>query len=780
MKRILIPVLALLSATACGDRAGVTVEKFDTDALTCEVTVYSPDIIRVVKYPLGGVGASAKESYSVVMEPQKTVTKRSETSRSIELRTENITAVIDKTNGNVEFFDAKTGKSLLREAGTDFEARPADDVDAGRFVVSQKWALDPEEVLIGMGQRQDSDLSIRGKQIHLWNTNMFIYIPFFASEKGYGLYLDNAGMSDWDDTGDLARFSSEVADCSDLYFMYGDGGLDSVVAAERKLGGKSTMFPLWVHGYWQSRERYHSTDELIEALAMHRELGIPIDCMVQDWQYWGPNTNWNSMSFDNPLYADADRMIDYVHENNAHLTISIWPDFGPDTPQYKELEQIGALLPFDTWPTTGGVRIYDPFNAQARDIYWKHLKGLVDKGVDALWSDSTEPDHFNETKEDDDYPTADGSWRSVRNAFPLVTNMGIYDNYRAQNYAKRSVQMTRSASFGIQRYATFSWSGDVNSTWDVLKKQIPSGLNYTICGIPYWNTDIGGFFNWWYEDGTHNPAFQELQVRWMQWSVFVPVMRNHISGPLANEIYRFGSPGEWAYDEQKRAIELRYRLMPYIYSLAGMTVLEDGMIMRPLMMDFAYDRKAIALNDEYMFGKSILVHPVTDPVLTRQTSRRGRAELTGVTEAPFSTYLPDGADWYDFHSGEKVAGGQTYTREYGISEIPVFVKAGSILPFGPQVSHTGEKAWDSLEVTVYPGRDGQFTLYEDAGDGYQYEKGEYTTIGFSWDDASGILTIGNRNGSYPQMLGRREFVVNRLGESPVTAAYEGKEVKVQL
>ena len=778
MKRI-VPFLLGMLLVSCADRSQVVRETVEAGGLMCEVTVYSSDLVRVVKYPVGGVGAAQKKSYSVVMEPQAVRVKRSETEDAIVLNTGKIAASIDRGTGDVTFSDPVTGSVLLRECGTGFEPRPEGDVDEGRYKVSQRWKMDPDEFLYGMGQRQDQDLSIRGKQIHLWNENMHIYIPFFCSEKGYGLYWDNPGMSDFDDTGDATVFSSEVGDCSDLYFLYDGGSLDKMVAAEHKLGGKPEMFPLWLHGYWQCRERYHSTEELCEALRTHREMGIPLDGIVQDWQYWGENENWNSMRFDNPLYERADTMIAYVHRNNAHLIISIWPDFGPETPQFKELEAIDALLPFKTWPMTGGVKIYDPFNPQAREIYWKYLEGLVDQGVDALWSDSTEPDHFWPTKEDDDYPTADGSWRSVRNAFPLVTNMGIYENYRAKGYAKRAVQMTRSASFGIQRYATFSWSGDVQSRWEVLRAQIPSGLDYTICGIPYWNTDIGGFFNWWYKDGTKNPALQELQVRWMQWSVFVPVMRNHTSGPLTTEIYRFGELGEWPYDEQVRAIELRYRLMPYIYSLAGATVLEDGLIMRPLVMDFASDRKALALSDEYLFGPSLLVHPITEPVLTA-LAEDGTASLTGVTSAPFETYLPEGITWYDFHTGERLEGGQSFTRDYTISEIPVFVKAGAILPLGPAVQYTSEKPWNSLEIKVYPGADGCFTLYEDEGDGYGYEQGAYSTIGLSWDEAAGRFEIGARKGSFPGMLRERDFVICVQGRDPVTVHYTGKRVRVEI
>ncbi len=757
-------VSAFLLLAACSKAPAIVHETVSTEQYTCEITVYSPQIVRVVKYPAGG--APAEGSYNVVLKPRPTVVEREETPSGLVLRTESLSLTLDKVSGNVTFSDAVTGRTLITEAGTTFQPRPEGDPDAGRFRVTQAWRPEADEFLCGMGQRQDPDLSIRGKKIHLWNSNMYIYIPFFCSEKGYGVYWDNPGMGDFEDVpGEVMTLSSEVGDCSDLYFMYAGGSMDGLMKAERALGGKATMFPLWLHGYWQSRERYHSTEELCEALRTHREMGIPLDCIVQDWQYWGPNTNWNSMRFDNPLYERADTMIANVHRNNAHLAISIWPSFGPDTPQYKEMEAAHALLPFKTWPLEGGVKAYDPFSEEGRAIYWKYLEGLIDSGVDALWSDATEPDHFDEVPSDGDYITADGSWRSVKQAYPIVTNMGIYESYRSHGYTKRAVQMTRSAAFGIQRYATFSWSGDVTSTWETLKAQIPSGLNYSLCGIPYWNTDIGGFFNWFYEGGTDNPALRELQVRWMQWSVFVPVMRNHTSGPLATEIYRFGKPGEWAFDEQLRAIRLRYSLMPYIYSLAGATVQDDGVIMRPLVMDFASDRRALALSDEYLFGPSLLVHPITDPMPTE-------------AKIHVRTYLPAGTDWYDFHTGERLAGGQEFGRDYTISEIPVFVKAGAVIPFGPEMQYTSEKPWDHLEIAIWSGADGHFVLYEDEGDGYGYESGAYSTIEFLWDDASSCLTIGSRKGSFPSMLKERTFTVNVRGRGSMEVTYRGKEMKV--
>ena len=757
---------------SCSRQAAPFKECVQAESLTCEVTVYAPEIIRVVKYPAGTPGSAEKHSYNVVLEPQKVAVQRAESDTSVTIKTEKITAVIDKATAQVTFFSADSERLLLKEDGTRFA--PAGEGDEGKFKVCQQWAPEEGEYLYGMGQRQDPDLSIRGKKIHLWNENMFIYIPYFCSEKGYGLYWDNAGMSDWEDDGVKAVMSSEAAPCTDVYFMYDCGDMDALMTAVRKLGGKSTMFPLWLHGYWQCRERYHSTEELCEALRNHREMGIPLDCIVQDWQYWGPNSNWNSMRFENPLYERADTMITNVHDSHAHLAISIWPGFGPDTRQYGELDAIGALLPFKTFPNDGsGVKVYNPFMPEAREIYWKHLKQLVDQGVDALWSDATEPEHLEVVDADLAYQTGEGSWRSVKNVYSIVTNMGIYEHYREAGYTKRAVQMTRSAAFGIQRYATFSWSGDVEGRWEVLRRQISSGLDYTLCGIPYWNTDIGGFFNGFFEGGPVNPAFQELQVRWMQWSVFVPVMRNHNCGH-PTEVYRFGDPGEWQYDEQLRAIRLRYQLMPYIYSLAGATVQNDGIIMRPLVMDFQADRKALSLSDEYLFGPSILVHPITRPVLSD-----GQGALTGIQSACFETYLPAGTDWYDFHTGERLAGGQDFAREYTISEIPVFVRSGSIIPMGLDVEYTSEKPWDCLEIDLYPGADGTFTLYEDEGDGYGYENGAFSTIEFRWDEATAELTIGARKGSFPGMLRERDFVIQPLGREPVKVHYDGRELKVR-
>ena len=765
--------------------------------VTIRLTYLSDDIIRVVKYPGTGVMPD-KKSYSVLL-PETNVDNPC------------VKASIDPQTGCVTFCDLE-GSVLLRESGTPTLQQRLSAPDADKLRIGQRWTLTEDEDIYGLGQLRDEAMSWRGRDMELWNHNTYIAIPYVTSSRGYGLYWDNAGKSRFTDSAEGMQFTSEVAPCIDYYFIYRDGTQDGVMAAVRRLTGQATMFPLWTMGHWQCRERYKTSDELASVLDRYRQLQIPLDGIVQDWQYWGCDSNWNAMRFQNPYYINKvgdpawekylpndlrnlpvkeprlkspQQMVDYVHQNNAHLMISIWASFGPWTQPYKELKKIGALLPFDTWPRQKGVLPYDPFNPKARDIYWKYLSHLYQMGFDAWWTDSTEPDHFEETAETDSYPTYDGSWLSVKNAFPLMTNRGIYEHQRrTKGNTKRSVQMTRSGSFGLQHYGTFSWSGDVVASWKEMKNQIPSGLNFTLCGIPFWNTDLGGFFYWEYEQSPKNPAIQELQTRWMQWGTFMPLMRNHCSSPMINEIYEFGEKGHWAYDAMVDAVRLRYRLLPYIYSMAGEVVQHSGMMMRPLVMDFAHDKTARRLNDEYMFGHALLVKPVTDPLYTWKDDRKQGHEIypdIRKAAAPVSVYLPAGAQWYDFFTGERHEGGRTLLRPTPITDMPVYVRAGSILPFGPDVQYSSERPWDDLEIRIYPGADATFTLYEDEGDNYNYERGQFTEITFHWNDTARTLTIGQRRGQYKGMLQQRQFRIVIAGQQDKPAKvinYDGKNVDI--
>lgn len=753
--------------------------------LNGEIIFYSPSIVRVIKYPSAQM--PDKKSYPIIKTPEKINIVYKRNGDKIQMKTENMLVTLHSSTGKVTY-QTLQGNTLLseKELGTNFT--PRKDVTRDAFTVSQAFALQPEEAIYGLGQRQSGAMNHRNQQVHLSNGNTNICIPYFTSEKGYGVYWDNPGISQFSDTPYETSFSSQVGECADYYFMYEDGTQDGVIACIRNLTGNAPMFPLWTMGYWQCRERYKSPDELCEVLDKYRELKVPLDGIVQDWQYWGCDSNWNAMKFMNPRYINKlddkealrylpngedktakfdkprfktpEEMIKYVHKNNAHLMISVWASFGPWTDQFKELDKMGALLKFETWPPKSGAHPYDPFNKDARDLYWRYLSHLHNMGIDAWWTDSTEPDHLNPKDSDFDLMTADGSFRSVHNAFPLATNQGVYNNQRAVSNDKRVFQMTRSGYFGQQHYGALSWSGDVVSSWEVLRNQIPAGLNFTLCGIPYWNTDLGGFFGWEYNNDCTNVAYQELHARWFQWGCFMPLMRNHCSSPMMNEIWRFGKEGDWAYDAQKRFIDLRYRLLPYIYSLTGAVTHENGTIMRPLVMDFATDRKAILLDNEYMFGKNILVCPVTQPLYTKKVEgNKGVATVANIAKAssPVQVYLPKGSKWIDFWTNEMIEGGREINRECPISIMPLYIKAGSILPLGPKVQYTSEKKWNDLDICIYPGANGEFTLYEDEFDNYDYEKGAFTSIRFTWDDANRTLTISDRNGSYPGMLKNRRF-----------------------
>lgn len=761
--------------------------KFQTASpiLNGEIIFYSPSIVRVIKYPSAQM--PDKKSYPIIKTPEKINIVYKRNGDKIQMKTENMLVTLHSSTGKVTY-QTLQGNTLLseKELGTNFT--PRKDVTRDAFTVSQAFALQPEEAIYGLGQRQSGAMNHRNQQVHLSNGNTNICIPYFTSEKGYGVYWDNPGISQFSDTPYETSFSSQVGECADYYFMYEDGTQDGVIACIRDLTGNAPMFPLWTMGYWQCRERYKSPDELCEVLDKYRELKVPLDGIVQDWQYWGCDSNWNAMKFMNPRYINKlddkealrylpngedktakfdkprfktpEEMIKYVHKNNAHLMISVWASFGPWTDQFKELEKMGALLKFETWPPKSGAHPYDPFNKDARDLYWRYLSHLHNMGIDAWWTDSTEPDHLNPKDSDFDLMTADGSFRSVHNAFPLATNQGVYNNQRAVSNDKRVFQMTRSGYFGQQHYGALSWSGDVVSSWEVLRNQIPAGLNFTLCGIPYWNTDLGGFFGWEYNNDCTNVAYQELHARWFQWGCFMPLMRNHCSSPMMNEIWRFGKEGDWAYDAQKRFIDLRYRLLPYIYSLTGAVTHENGTIMRPLVMDFATDRKAILLDNEYMFGKNILVCPVTQPLYTKKVEgNKGVATVANIAKAssPVQVYLPKGSKWIDFWTNEMIEGGREISRECPISIMPLYIKAGSILPLGPKVQYTSEKKWNDLDICIYPGANGEFTLYEDEFDNYDYEKGAFTSIRFTWNDANRTLTISDRNGSYPGMLKNRRF-----------------------
>lgn len=759
--------------------SGITSE---VQGMNVDISFYSPSIVRIVKYPVNTT--PQKESLAVVKDKENIALEINDLSPvETELVSSQIKVIYCSKTGRVSFYD-KSGSLLLTEKDYGTQFTPVMDANERSYEVRQAFMLDEEEPIYGLGQQQDGLMNQRNQKLYLLQQNTRICIPFFQSVKGYGVYWDNYSPTTFIDNPQELSFNSEAGDCSDYYFLYG-GSMDGVISQIRDLTGQAPMYPLWTMGFWQCRERYKSQTELTDVVHNYRKNKIPLDGIIQDWQYWGPDNNWNSMSFDNPNFPEPQKMIDDVHKNNAHIMISVWPSFGAETPIYKELESQNMLLDIVTWPMDS-VMPYDPFNPKARDIYWKYLKHLYDLGIDAWWTDGTEPDHFRIKRSDYDLQTYLGSFRKVRNAYALQSNKGVYEHQRATTSDKRVFAMTRSGFIGQQRYATSSWSGDIDVSWEAFKKQIPAGLNFSLCGIPYWNTDIGGWSSWQYPNGIKDPAYHELHARWLQFGVFSGIMRSHKTG-FPVEVYLFGKEGDWAYDVQVKYINLRYRLLPYIYSTMW-NVTQGGSLMRALPMDFPSDKNVYDMAGEYMFGKSILVSPVTDSLYTRRTSQGTVVTLNETKSVP--VYLPQGEIWYDFWTNERLEGGKSISRAVPIDIIPLYIKAGSILPMGPFVQYATEKKWDNLEFRIFPGKDGEFTLYEDEFDNYNYEKGDYTTIKFKWDDSSKTLTISDRTGEYNGMLKNRKFRITIAAPSNAsgintsddykTISYTGKCVSIRF
>ena len=758
----------------------------EAQAQDVKVEFITPSIVHVVK------GQPTKTLVITAKPEQVNVVKKGNITSSSEL------TVKQDAQGNLTFLTAK-GKLLLKEKSCDVkEAR-------------QTFTLDKDEAIYGLGTIQNGKMNRRGEKKRMEQSNLEDFQNVLQSIKGWGIYWENYSPTLFEDNANGMTFDAEVGNGVDYYFMYGKSA-DGVIAQMRYLSGDVPMFPLWTYGFWQSKERYKSARETESIVDQYRALNVPLDGIIQDWQYWGSNYLWNAMDFLAEDFSNGKQMIQNVHKKNAHFMISIWASFGPMTQQFRELEAKGLLMPFETWPQSGishvwppimkypsGVKVYDAFHPEARAIYWKYLKTLYDYGCDAWWMDSTDPDFFNPKESDYEHKVYGGTWRSQRNAFPLETVRGIYQSQRKDDKGKRIFIMTRSSYAGQQHYGSNMWSGDVNSSWDMLRKQVPAGLSYSLTGNPNFNTDIGGFFCGSYNtkgsgSAPKNPQFQELFVRWMQYGLFCPVFRSH-GADAPREIWQFGQKGEPIYDAIEKQIRLRYRLIPYLYSIAWQVTSNNDSYMRPLFSDFAADKNVWNTTDEFMFGHSILAAPIVNPQYTEEKIIRTDAmtgwnrqdvkgeNAQGVDWSATKTatkYLPKGATWYDFWTGKQYKGGQNVTLETTIDRVPMFVRAGSILPLGPEMQYVGEKKWDNLEMHVYPGANGSFVLYEDEGDNYNYEKGAYATITFQWNDSKKVLTIGDRQGNYPGMLKTRTFTIVMPNGQQKQIEYSGSKTEIRL
>lgn len=803
----------------CGGCASKSYEVYDsgiktqTDSLAIQIEFVSPSIVRIRKHLKDH--AFEKRSLSVIKEPEKLLVEVEDLANGVALKTAGLRVEFDTIAKAISFFKPD-GSLLLRENTTSF--KPFVDNGENTFTVGQSWSLEADEPIYGLGILQNGKMSQRNQKVEMVQNNTWDFSTFFQSPKGYGVFWDNYSPTTFADANNETSFTSQVGDGIDYYVMAGENA-DAVIAEMRDLTGQVPMFPLWTYGFWQSRERYKSQEETVGVVQKHRELGVPLDGIIQDWQYWGDNYHWNAMDFGNPAFPEPQKFVNDVHDLNAHLIISIWSSFGPETPQFKELKEKNMLMDFQTWPQSGkegwppdmnypsGVQVYDPYNPEARDLYWNYLsKNLFSLGIDGWWMDSTEPDHLEIKDEDYNNETYLGSFRKVRNAFPLETVGGVYKHQREESSAKRVFILTRSGFAGQQRYGANVWSGDLGSSWESLRNQIPAGLNFTLTGNPNFNTDIGGFFagayNKSWNDGTasKNPLFQELYVRWLQYGAFTPMMRSH-GTEMKREIYQFGEKGEAIYDAIQSAIELRYSLLPYIYTTSWEVTHNQDSFMRALVMDFPQDKKTWDLKDEYMFGDVILVAPVLEAQYTpekivkvdeetgwnkgKERGEEGWPVVDFTETKSAGVYLPQGSSWYDFWTNKRFEGGRELSKETTINTIPLYVKAGSILPMGPEVQYAEEKPWDNLEIRVYEGANGSFSLYEDEFDNYNYENGAYSTISFTWDDAAKTLKIADREGEFDGMLQDRKFTVVKIGKdgsiSEVqTVDYSGTAIEIQL
>jgi len=659
---------------------------------------------------------------------------------AITLSTSRLKVVVARKDSSVTFQDS-AGKTLFVQ--NEVSMTPAvvnGEQTYHAELYSKLWGS--YESFYGLGQHQSGVWNYRGEAVDIAQDNTNISIPFVLSSNGYGIFWNNTSRSRFNNRFLNALYlSSEVADVLDYYFLYGPE-FDKIIGGYRELTGAPPMFGKWAYGFWQCKNKYNTQEELLGVAHKYRQLHIPADNIVQDWFWW---YTMGEPVFDKSRYPDPPGMLEDLHKNNFHVMISFWPYFRPGTKTYEEMDKRGFFIDktkvVSFHPAQMGV--YDAFNPEARKYYWNLMdQALFKIGVDAWWLDTTEPEtEDRETNILVTNKTFLGNGARYANMFPLMTTSAVYQGQRSTSDKKRVFLLSRSAFAGAQRNAAAVWSGDVNSDWVFFKKQIPAGLNYSISGLPYWTTDIGGFVS----GNPDDPQYRELFIRWFQFGVFNPLLRVHgTRSTNQNELWSYGA------DAQKILVSydsLRYRLLPYIYSLAWMTTSQGYTPMRGLVMDFRSDARTATINDQFMFGPAFLVNPVTEP---GANSRR--------------VYLPK-AKWFDFWTGTSADGPRTVDAAAPIEKLPLFVRAGSILLMGPEKEWSTEKAEDPMELRIYRGADGDFTLYEDENDGYNYEKGVHATIPFHWDEAKQALTIGERKGDFPGMLAVRGFQIVFVGEN---------------
>lgn len=754
--------LALILIAGSTATAAVTVDKtangisVQNSEGTLRVEPWSERIVHVRFHRTADWAGSFNPA--VIAAPRAVTWQLSETPDNYVLSTAALHVRISRSDGKLSFLDA-ADKPLVEEAGSQPRGLPA----SAKGAVTQAFSHGDDEFIYGLGQHQNGVLDYRDVSVRLQQANRDVAVPMLVSSRGYGVLWNNASVTQVDvglpQTANQQIFRSEMGGGIDYHFIYGPE-LDTVVAGYRFLTGAAPMMARWTWGLWQSKEHYKTQAEMESIAARYRSMQVPLDVVVQDWQHWSKG-EWGSFKFDPQRFPNPAGMVETLHDANVHTVISVWARFDLGLANLAELERAGALYPKvyrNVYPAGEG-RWYDAFSDQGRTIYWRQvMQNLGRLGFDGFWLDASEVELGGNWGELRDVMTAKGSGAEVYNAYPLFHTQGVYEGMRRDLPKKRAFILTRSAYAGQQRNAAITWSGDTAGNWDVFKRQIPAALNFTISGIPYWSADIGGFFG----GSPRDPAYAELFVRWFQFGVFNPMFRVHGTGE-GKEIWQFDPATQQILLDYDR---LRYRLLPYIYSLSWDVTTHAGTMMRPLAMDFRDDPAALGIPDQYMFGKGVMVAPVTQPGTDVRT-----------------VYLPGKEAWYDFWSGKRFAGGHVTAAKADIHTIPVFIRAGSILPLGPVKQYADQASAEAIELRVYPGRDGSFLLYDDEGDGYGYEQGRFATVTATWNEAQHRFTLGKRNGKYPGLSSKQTFRVvcgTPSGAQAHEVTYSGAEISVEL
>jgi alpha-D-xyloside xylohydrolase len=805
---------------------------------TMRVQICAGNIIHIEYTPLEMIPMQVVPVVNRQWKPVPFTLKSS--GKDVELATHGLEVRVDRSTGAVGFYTLNGAQILQEPADGGKSMAPAVVAGKKTWHPEQVFLSPPGESLYGLGQFPEGLMDWRGIPLRLQEVNTQIALPMLLSSRGYGLLWDNPSLTDFDPTNrliptdpttgegrfitgkagvygfmirggnarnelsltvdgqpvidlndvwvpytasgrvqlaghtqhtvvvrgggsdvrvyllspsDTFAFCSQMGAAINYFFMYGPN-LGKVIAEYREATGAAPLFPKWAYGFWQCRERYSSQKQLLDAAAEFRQRKIPVDVMVQDWQYWG-KYGWDAMKFDEQYYPNPAAMIRELHQEHLHFVISVWSRFAKQTQLYKEMKARSLLVPGTDW--------FDAFNPEAQRLFWLAMKnGLFKLGVDGWWLDATEP-------EGDilkDVPTYVGIGNLVRNAYPFYVTRAVYRGQRAATQSKRVCILTRSAFPGEQRHAAACWSGDIRGNWETFRRQIPNGLNFCMAGMPYWTTDIGGFFR--PKDEYTSLAYHELLIRWYEFGAFCPIFRIH-GYQTATEMWNFGQE---VLADLHEYDGLRYRLMPYIYSLAWKVTNDGYTLMRALPLDFRTDARVAHIKDQFMFGPAFLVSPVTRP----DASSR-------------DLYLPKAPVWYNFWTGESKKGGQRISATAPLETLPLFVRAGSIVPMGPYIQYAGEKS-GPIELRIYRGANSAFTLYEDQGDGYGYEHGLRATIPIRWNDATQTLTIGRRIGHYPGMPEKMTFQIvwvrkdHGVGMPPAelpdqTVTYTGRSVSTR-